>query len=106
VKTETSEDIEEMQQRCDELPDGVVEVVSLFLQLFSTWESYEENISINSLTEGFKLAIQEGHDSAEIKLAMASAAMSEASPSSEELAESFARLQEKVCSSQRADIFH
>ena len=75
----TSEEKSE-QQRIDELPDGVVEVVSLLLQLFSTWESSNENISIESLTEGFKLAIQEGHDSAEIFLAMASAAMRQANP--------------------------
>lgn len=60
------------EQVLNALPEGVIEVVSVAMALFDTWELMpdEEQITINSLAEAFSVAIEHGHDNAEIKMAM------------------------------------
>lgn len=66
---------EEMQQRFDALPKGVADAVDAIMLFF---EIAEENaLTTEGLKEGFLLAMEEGHDMAQIHLWMLTRAIKE-----------------------------
>jgi len=61
---------EEFDKRYDALPEGVADVVDDTMRLLEAMDSLGEAITINTLSDGFALALDKGHKRAEILLTM------------------------------------
>ena len=60
----------EMRAKFDALPPSIPDVIDAAMALFGACQSNPEDVTIQSLADGFSLAMADGHDMAELYLAM------------------------------------
>lgn len=68
---------EEMQQRFEALPEGVADAVDAIMLFFEIVQEHADTVTILGLQEGLMLAMEQGHDMAQIHLFMLTRAVNE-----------------------------
>lgn len=71
---------DQMRAKFEALPDGLPDVIDAAMEFFSVVQQHKEVVTIQSLADGLSLAMSEGHDMAELYLAMLSNAVRLAKP--------------------------
>jgi len=68
----------EAQDLFDKYPKGTFEVIDAIMMFFETFQKYGDTVTIQSLIEVLPMALEEGHDMAELYLGMIEIALREA----------------------------
>ena len=68
----------EVQDLFDKYPKGTFEVIDAIMIFFETFQKYSDTITIHALIEVLPMALEEGHDMAELYLGMIEIALREA----------------------------
>ena len=68
----------EVQDLFDKYPKGTFEVIDAIMIFFETFQKYSDTVTIYALIEVLPMALEEGHDMAELYLGMIEIAVREA----------------------------
>ena len=74
----TQQPSKEVQDLFDKYPKGTFEVIDAIMIFFETFQKYSDTVTIYALIEVLPMALEEGHDMAELYLGMIEIALREA----------------------------
>jgi hypothetical protein len=66
---------DQMRAKFEALPDGIPDVIDAAMEFFFVVQQHKKVVTIQALVDGLSLAMAEGHDMAELYLAMLSNAV-------------------------------